>query len=79
MNWYTLSSRQSTKSSICFSSFSEDWGKNYDLSGKYSVEWKVNRIDKHGGDFLTFGEKDQASFRLAWYRASVLPFETFNQ
>ena len=38
---------------------SEDWGKNYDLSGKYSVEWKVNRIDKHGGDFLSFGEKEQ--------------------
>ena len=37
----------------------EDWGKNYDLSGKYSVEWKVNRIDKHGGDFLSFGEKEQ--------------------
>ena len=32
---------------------------HHDLSGKYSVEWKVNRIDKHGGDFLTFGEKDQ--------------------
>ena len=42
-------------------SLAEEWGKNYDLSGKYSVEWKVNRIDKHGADFLSFGDKDQGT------------------